>query len=92
MIDATLMRKAREYDVPYQALLEVYRRGIGAHKTNPQSVRMKGTGEKGVNAPMSMKLGPQQWAMGRVNAFLEKRPTVYTGADNDIRLKYRVSL
>ena len=86
------MRKAREYDVPYQALADVYRRGIGAYKTNPLSVRMKGTFQKGVNAPMSMKLSKEQWAMARVNAFLAKRPTVYTGADNDIRLKYRIML
>jgi hypothetical protein len=52
-------------------LQEVYNRGIGAYKTNPQSVRMKGTFEKGVNAPMSQKLSKEQWAMARVYSFLD---------------------
>jgi len=51
-------------------LQEVYNRGIGAYKTNPQSVRMKGTFKKGVNAPMSQKLSKEQWAMARVYSFL----------------------
>ena len=53
-----------------RTLQEVYNRGIGAYKTNPQSVRMKGTFEKGVNAPMSQKLSKEQWAMARVFSFL----------------------
>lgn len=54
-----------------RTLQEVYNRGIGAYKTNPQSVRMKGTFEKGVNAPMSQKLSKEQWAMARVYSFLD---------------------
>jgi hypothetical protein len=53
-----------------RTLQEVYNRGIGAYKTNPLSVRMKGTFEKGVNAPMSQKLSKEQWAMARVYSFL----------------------
>jgi hypothetical protein len=52
-------------------LQEVYNRGIGAYKTNPQSVRMKGTFKKGVNAPMSQKLSKEQWAMARVYSYLD---------------------
>ena len=52
-------------------LQEVYNRGIGAYKTQPMSVRMKGTFKKFVNAPMSMKLSKEQWAMGRVYSFLD---------------------
>jgi hypothetical protein len=54
-----------------RTLQDVYDRGIGAYKTNPQSVRMKGTFEKGVNAPMSQKLSKEQWAMARVYSFLD---------------------
>jgi hypothetical protein len=54
-----------------RTLQEVYDRGIGAYKTNPQSVRMKGTFAKGVNAPMSQKLSKEQWAMARVYSFLD---------------------
>jgi len=52
-------------------LQEVYNRGIGAYKTNPTSVRMKGSFKKGINAPMSQKLSKEQWAMARVYSFLD---------------------
>ena len=55
-------------------LQEVYNRGIGAYKTQPSSVRMKGSYKKGVNAPMSMKLSKEQWAMARVYSFLDGNP------------------
>ena len=57
--------------VKKRTLQEVYNRGIGAYNTNPQSVRMKDTFEKGVNAPMSQKLSKEQWAMARVYSFLD---------------------
>jgi len=62
-------------------LNQVYDRGIGAYKTNPQSVRMKGTFKKGVNAPMSMKLSKEQWAKSRVWSFISGNPK----HDNDLR-------
>jgi hypothetical protein len=57
--------------VPLDTLQQVYNRGIGAYKTNPQSVRMKGSFKKGVNAPLTMKLSKEQWAMARVYSFLD---------------------
>jgi hypothetical protein len=54
-----------------KTLQEVYNRGIGAYQTNPQSVRMKGTFKKGVNAPMSQKLSKENWAFARVYSFLD---------------------
>lgn len=60
--------------VPLGTLHEVRNRGYGAYKTQPSSVRMKGSFKKGVNAPMSMKLSPQQWAMARVYSFLDGNP------------------
>jgi len=62
-------------------LQEVYNRGIGAYKSDPNSVRMKGTFEKGVKAPMSQKLSKEQWAMARVYSFLDKNPK----HDKDLR-------
>jgi hypothetical protein len=62
-------------------LQEVYNRGIGAYTTNPTSVRMKGTFKKGVNAPMALKLSPEQWAMARVYSFIDGNPK----HDNDLR-------
>lgn len=62
---------AKAADVPKSILQEVYNRGIGAYKTNPTSVRMKGSFEKGVDAPMSQKLSKEQWAQARVYSFLD---------------------
>lgn len=66
--------------VSLHTLHQVYKRGIGAYRTNPESVRMKGTYKKGP-APMSMKLSPQQWGMARVYSFLDGNKK----HDNDLR-------
>lgn len=65
---------SRVTEVPVSILQEVYNRGIGAYKTNPLSVRMKGTFQKFVAAPLSMKLSKEQWAMARVYSFLDNNP------------------
>jgi len=67
--------------VPMSILQEVYNRGIGAYKSNPSSVRLKGSYVKGVKAPMSKKLSKEQWAMARVYSFLDGNPK----HDNDLR-------
>lgn len=72
---------SRVTGVPVSILQEVYNRGIGAYKTNPTSVRMKGSFKKGVNAPMKMKLSKEQWAMARVYSFIDGNPK----HDNDLR-------
>ena len=71
--------------VPQSILQHVYDRGIGAYKTNPTSVRMKGTFRKGVKAPYSKKLSKEQWAMARVYSFLDGNPK----HDTDLRQKTR---
>jgi len=71
--------------VPRPILRQVYDRGIGAYKTNPTSVRMKGTFKKGVKAPYSKKLSKEQWAMARVYSFLDGNPK----HDGDLRRKTR---
>jgi L-amino acid N-acyltransferase YncA len=71
--------------VPRPILQQVYDRGIGAYKTNPTSVRMKGTFRKGVKAPYSKKLSKEQWAMARVYSFLDGNPK----HDGDLRRKTR---
>lgn len=74
--------------MPMSALRMVYNKGLGAYSTNPQSVRMKGTFEKNVDAPMSMKLSAQQWGMGRVYAFVMKTKPVFYGVDRHIAKMY----
>jgi hypothetical protein len=68
----TISDIARISKIPKSTLDKVYDRGIGAHKTNPQSVRLKGSFKKGVKAPMSQKLSTQQWAMARIYSFVNK--------------------
>jgi len=60
-------------------LQKVYNRGIGAAKTNPQSVRSRFTGKR--NVPASQRYSPEAWACARVNAFIQGRPKV----DPDLR-------
>tara|TARA_Y100000592_G_C5358102_1_gene262245 strand:+ start:502 stop:819 length:318 start_codon:yes stop_codon:yes gene_type:complete len=57
--------------IPKKILDEVYDRGIGAYKTNPESVRTK-SGKKDPKAPMSSKMSKEQWAMARVYSFVNK--------------------
>ena len=64
-----------------EVLQEVYNRGIGAYKTQPLSVRMKGSFKKFVKAPMSMKLSKEQWARARLWSFIDMNPK----HDTDLR-------
>ena len=50
--------KKSKYKVTMRMLEQVYDRGVGAYRTNPQSVRPNVT-------------GPEQWAMASVNSFLK---------------------
>jgi len=78
---------SRRSGVPKRILQEVYNRGIGAYSAGNSkygvspSVRLKGSFVKNVNAPMSMKLSKEQWAMARVYSFLDGNPK----HDNDLR-------
>jgi hypothetical protein len=63
--------------MPLKALQEVYNKGIGAYKTNPSSVRPQ-------------VKSAEQWAYGRVYAFVMKTKKVYYGADDSIRTKYKL--
>tara|TARA_R110002126_G_scaffold247706_2_gene390514 strand:+ start:48 stop:341 length:294 start_codon:yes stop_codon:yes gene_type:complete len=67
----SLSELAKVSGISRATLQEVYNRGIGAYKTQPISVRMKGSFKKGVDAPMSMKLSKEQWAFARVYSFLD---------------------
>lgn len=63
---------ARVSKIPMSIIDEVYDRGIGAYKTNPESVRVKGTFKKDPKVPLSRKLSKEQWAMARVYSFVNK--------------------
>lgn len=77
--------------MPIKALDEVYDRGIGAYKSNLSSVRLLSDFSKNPDTKKfgtSARLSPEQWAFGRVYAFVMKTDKVYRKADNDIRIKY----
>ena len=76
--------------IPKAGLQSVYNRGIGAYKSNPESVRVKGTFKKDPTVPLSMKLSKEQWAMARVYSFIDRGTTFHT-TDSDIASKYGLS-
>lgn len=84
----SLKEIAKLADIPMSALRLVYNKGVGAYHTNPTSVRMKGSFKKNIDAPMTEKLSPEQWGMGRVYAFVMKSPKVFYGADRHIAEMY----
>lgn len=87
----TMREVAKLSDMPIGALREVYKKGLGAYHTNPESVRVKGSFKKDASAPLSQKLSPQQWAMARVYAFVMKTPKVFRGADKHIAEEYHLT-
>lgn len=76
--------------MPYSALKRVYNKGLGAYRTNPESVRVKGTFKKDPAVPLSQKLSAPQWAMARVYAFVMKTPKVFYKADREIAEMYNL--
>jgi len=62
--------------IPSSILTEVYKRGIGAYKSNPSSVRP------------SVK-SKEQWAQARVFSFVMKAPGTWGRADKDLADKVK---
>jgi hypothetical protein len=73
----SLTEVAKLSGMPRAALQEVYNRGIGAYKTNPESVRPQVQSK-------------EQWAFGRTYSFVMRRKTTFGGADKDIAKKYGI--
>jgi hypothetical protein len=88
----SLKELAKETNLPLKALQEVYNRGVGAWKTNPTSVRLKGTFEKNYSPsiPRQARLGKEQWGFARTYSFINKGKTFET-ADADIAKKYQIA-
>tara|TARA_R110002012_G_scaffold64557_1_gene169686 strand:+ start:793 stop:1080 length:288 start_codon:yes stop_codon:yes gene_type:complete len=62
--------------IPLRIINEVFKRGVGAYKTNPKSVR-------------SSVKSPEQWAYARVYSFVMKQPGTWGKADKDLADKVR---
>jgi hypothetical protein len=86
----SISQLASIFDIPQEALQEVYNRGVGAWKNNISSVRLKKDFSKNYNIfkfPRSARLPKEMWAMARVFSFLDKGKTYHT-ADADVAKKY----
>lgn len=74
--------------IPMSILNKVYDRGVGARKTNPQSVRRVSDGKKVGGKSLKGKMSAQQWAMARIYSFVMKGRTYHT-ADKDLADKLK---
>ena len=72
--------------VPLSTLNKVYSRGMGAHKSNPQSVRRASDGKKVGGKSLKGKMSAQQWGTARIYSYVMKGKTYHT-ADADLRKK-----
>ncbi len=66
----SLYKISRLSKIDLALLKQVYNRGIGAHKTNRESVR----NVKGVKGGEGKKMSKEQWAFGRVFGFIMQNP------------------
>jgi len=79
---------AKKTGIPLRILDAVYDRGVGARKTNPESVRSVTTGKKVGGKSLKGKMSAEQWGMGRVYSFVMKGKT-YKTADKDLADKLK---
>ena len=75
---------SRTTGIPARILTEVYKRGVGARRSNPQSVRSATTGKKIGGRSLKGKMSAEQWGMGRVYSFVMKQSGTWGKADKDL--------
>lgn len=75
--------------IPISILNQVYDRGVGARKSNPESVRSESTGKKVGGRSLKGKMSAEQWAFGRVYSFVMKQPGTWGKADKDLAEKVK---
>ena len=76
---------SKKTGIPMSILDQVYDRGLGAYKSNPQSVR----NVKGVKGGPGKKMSAGAWAMARVYSFAVKASGTWGRADKDLADKVR---
>ena len=74
---------SRKTGVSMGILDKVYDRGLGARRSNPQSVRRASDGKKVGGKSLAGKMSGQQWAMARIYSFVMGGKTQKT-ADKDL--------
>ena len=76
--------------IPKRILDEVFDRGVGARKSNPQSVRsVKNPSKKPGGKSLAGKMSAEQWGMARVYSFVMKQPGTWGRADKDLADKVK---
>tara|TARA_R110000851_G_scaffold83998_4_gene183410 strand:- start:1931 stop:2278 length:348 start_codon:yes stop_codon:yes gene_type:complete len=75
--------------IPVRILDKIYYRGIGARKSNPQSVRSASTGKKSGGGSLRGKMSGPQWGYSRIYSFIMKQPGTWGKADKDLADKVR---
>jgi len=65
---------AKQTKIKKSILQEVYNRGVGARKTNPESVRSATTGKKVGGKSLRGKMTAEQWGQARVYGFVMQNP------------------
>lgn len=70
-------------------LQEVFNRGVGARKTNPQSVRRASDGKKIGGKSLKGKMTGEQWGYARIYSFVMKQPGTWGKADKDLSEKVK---
>ena len=75
--------------IPRSILDQVFDRGVGARKTNPESVRSATTGKKVGGRSLKGKMSAEQWGYGRVYSFVMKQKGTWGSADKDLAEKVK---
>ena len=65
---------AKKTGISRKTIQEVYNRGVGAHKTNPTSVRSKSGEKREGGFSKGNRMSKEAWGMGRVYGFVMKNP------------------
>ncbi len=75
--------------IPMRILDEIYDRGVGARKTNPESVRSVKSGKKIGGKSLKGKMSAEQWGQARIYSFITKQPGTWGKADKDLADKVK---
>jgi len=75
--------------IPRSILDDVFDRGVGARKSNPESVRSASTGKKVGGRSLKGKMSAEQWGMARIYSFIMKGKGTWGRADKDLAEKVK---
>ncbi len=81
--------RSRLSGIPVRILTEVYKRGVGARRSNPTSVRSATTGKKSGTKSLLGKMSGPQWGVAREYSFIMKKSGTWGKADKDLADKVR---